>query len=101
MCGIEVFKRADRVLLRSKAKLVVWDHEKGIMVGVRKYGAVEASKERHLRELEAGDYRFDAICNGVVYYNDATAEELEEYRQPLEMEGFPLSGSLRVIGFNK
>ena len=43
MCGIEVFKRADRVPLRSKEKLVVWEHEKGIMVGVRKYGAVAVS----------------------------------------------------------
>jgi len=56
--------------------------------------------QQRLQLLEAGAYRLREICHGIFYYS-ARTEELLEYADALEIEGFPIPSSLRVTGLDK
>ena len=50
--------------------------------------------------LDPGLYHTRELANGIIFVR-ATVAECNEYRDALELDGFPIPASLRVTGFDK
>jgi len=70
-----------------------------IAVKLRLAGSSSQPAERHIPLLEAGIYKPEEPCN-LVHFLHQTVEEIAEWSHSLEIEGYPIPGSLRITGFD-
>ena len=103
MVGFQVYAKVGRLEISAEGtRLVLWHHATRAPITLKR-DTVDGDRyppiERYLQELEPGNYTLSEFANGIVFYT-AKSDEVEEHRHALELQGFPVQGSMRVVGLD-
>ena len=100
MTGFSICSRCISFRLHAKCAVVWWQPRSAAAVAIQPDGGEYASPVRYLNWLEPGTYNLREISDGVIFAHES-CDQCAEYRDALELAGFPIPASLRVTGFDK
>ena len=100
MTGFKVFKEVLTLRVHTWTTVVMWQRDRASPVALKPDGGEYMDESRYLTMLEPGTYHARELANGIIF-SHCTEDMCREYRDALEIDGFPIPTSLRVTGFDR
>ena len=100
MSGFDIFRCTDTFAVPGKCSAFIWRSLSLNPAVIKPQGGEYLPTERYLMQLEAGTYISAERCSGIVY-SHATIEQIKDHAEILEVAGFPIPSSLRIIGLDR